>query len=728
MNSELEIISTPDVETDKPQAANKMRKAKAAAAPPAPLEEATHDLTSLIAALNEAESIIEFALDGTILNANNNFLNLLGYQLSEIKGKHHRIFMTDVDAHKPEYAEFWQKLSRGENQNGEFKRTSKTGKDVWVHGSYAVARNAQGQPQKVVKVVSDVTAAVQRRRQAELMRGAINGVSTAIMMVDRNFIVTYANETTKTLLSKNESAFQSIWPTFKADQIIGSCIDMFHKSPEHQRKMLADQKNLPHRTDISVGPLQFSLCVSGSFDASGAYIGNVLEWADVTEIRKNEAANRDYEGQLAGVSKSLAVIHFTLDGTILTANDNFLSVTGYSLDEIVGQHHRLFVPPEDWSRECGPLWAKLGRGEHESGQFRRMAKGGREIWLQASYTPVLDAKGLPFKVVKFATNITKQKQSAVELERNVKTTLDVVQAASGGDLTRSLDIHGDDAMGKVADCLRELFANLRSSLGKISNGAHSVGTASEELTDISRKMADNAQGTAGQATSASAASEEVSRNVEMVAASTEEMLASIREISKSANEAARVAAAAVTVAGTANQTVSRLGESSLEIGKVVKVITSIAQQTNLLALNATIEAARAGEAGKGFAVVANEVKDLAKATASATEEIGKKIDAIQHDTKAAVASIVEISDVIKQINDVSATIASAVEEQTATTNEIGRNVSDAARGTMQITKNINGVALAAKQTTSGALETEKAASSLKEMASLLESLIAQFTV
>lgn len=725
MNNDLEIVSALDVQTDKPRATTKVRKTKAAASP---LEEASNDLASLIAALNEAESIIEFALDGTILNANDNFLSLLGYQLSDIKGKHHRVFMTEVDAQKPEYAEFWEKLRRGENQTGEFKRTSKTGKDVWVQGSYTVARNAQGQPQKVVKVVSDVTAAVQRRQQAELMRGAINGVSTAIMMVDRNFIVTYANETTKALLSKNETTFQSVWPTFKADRIIGSCIDMFHKSPEHQRRMLADPNNLPHRTDIFVGPLQFSLCVSGSFDASGVYIGNVLEWADVTEIRKKEAANRDYEGQLAGVNRSLAVVQFALDGTILTANDNFLAATGYSLGEIKGRHHRMFVAPEDQGPEYAAFWAKLGRGDHESGQFRRIAKDGREIWLQASYTPVLDEKGRPFKVVKFATDVTQQKQAAVDLEHNVKITLDVVQAASAGDLTRSLDIHGDNAMGNVADCLRELFANLRSSLGKISNGAHSVGTASEELTDISRKMADNAQGTAGQATSASAASEEVSRNVEMVAASTEEMLASIREISKSANEAARVAAAAVTVAGTANQTISRLGESSLEIGKVVKVITSIAQQTNLLALNATIEAARAGEAGKGFAVVANEVKDLAKATASATEEIGKKIDAIQHDTKAAVASIVEISDVIKQINDVSATIASAVEEQTATTNEIGRNVSDAAKGTMQITKNINGVALAAKQTTNGALETEKAASSLREMATLLESLIGQFTV
>src|ERR1039458_9123623 len=221
--------------------------------------------------------------------------------------------------------------------------------------------------------------------------------------------------------------------------------------------------------------------------------------------------------------------------------------------------------------------------------------------------------------------------------------------------------------------------------------ASSLASSAEELTAVSNQMASNAEETATQANVVSAASEEVSKNVTVVATGSEQMQASIREISKSANESAKVAKAAVGVAETTNSTIAKLGESSVEIGKVIKVITSIAQQTNLLALNATIEAARAGEAGKGFAVVANEVKELAKETAKATEEIGQKIDAIQTDTKGAVQAIGEISAIINQINDISNNIASAVEEQTVTTNEIARNVAEAAKGTGEIAKNIGGV-------------------------------------
>jgi methyl-accepting chemotaxis protein len=188
-----------------------------------------------------------------------------------------------------------------------------------------------------------------------------------------------------------------------------------------------------------------------------------------------------------------------------------------------------------------------------------------------------------------------------------------------------------------------------------------------------------------------------------------------------------VSKAAVGVAETTNSTIAKLGESSVEIGKVIKVITSIAQQTNLLALNATIEAARAGEAGKGFAVVANEVKELAKETAKATEEIGQKIDAIQSDTKGAVQAIGEISAIINQINDISNNIASAVEEQTVTTNEIGRNVGEAAKGTNEIAKNIGGVAIAAQNTTRGAADMQKAAQSLSGMAAQLQGLVSKFT-
>jgi len=260
-----------------------------------------------------------------------------------------------------------------------------------------------------------------------------------------------------------------------------------------------------------------------------------------------------------------------------------------------------------------------------------------------------------------------------------------------------------------------------------AQNASTLASSSEELTAVSQQMAGNAEETATQANVVSAASEEVSKNVSSVASASEEMQASIREIAKNANESARVAKNAVSVAHTTNETVKKLGESSQEIGNVIKVITSIAQQTNLLALNATIEAARAGEAGKGFAVVANEVKELAKQTAKATEDIGQKIEAIQGDTKGAVKAIEEIGAIINQINDISNSIASAVEEQTVTTNEIGRSVTEAAKGVGDIAKNIGGVAVAAKNTTQGANDTQKASKELSRMAAQLQSAVAKFT-
>ena len=280
----------------------------------------------------------------------------------------------------------------------------------------------------------------------------------------------------------------------------------------------------------------------------------------------------------------------------------------------------------------------------------------------------------------------------------------------------------------INDTIESMRGNLSGMINEVAQSASMLASSSEELSSVSQQMSANAEETATQANVVSAASEQVSKNVSVVATGSEEMLASIREIAKSANEAARVARNAVKVAETTNQTVAKLGESSVEIGKVIKVITSIAQQTNLLALNATIEAARAGEAGKGFAVVANEVKELAKETAKATAEICQKIDAIQGDTQGAVKAIEEIGTIINQINDISNTIASAVEEQTATTNEIGRNVTEAAKGTSEIARNITGVAKAAEDTTSGANDTLKAAQSLSQMATQLQQLMSRFKV
>ncbi len=341
----------------------------------------------------------------------------------------------------------------------------------------------------------------------------------------------------------------------------------------------------------------------------------------------------------------------------------------------------------------GRLATRADASKHQ-GEFGKIVQGVNEI-LDLVIAPVLEAGG-------------------------------VLQKVAGGDLTAHVqgNYQGDHA--RIKDDINVMADKLSESMGQISHNAQTLASSSEELSAVSAQMSSNAEETSSQANVVSAASEQVSKNIQTVATATEEMSASIKEIAKSATEAAKIATSAVRTAESTNATVGKLGESSAEIGQVIKVITSIAQQTNLLALNATIEAARAGEAGKGFAVVANEVKELAKETAKATEDISRKIEAIQGDTKGAVEAIGQITTIINQLNDISNTIASAVEEQTATTNEITRNVGEAAKGSSQIVENIVSVATAAKSTTEGATNTQTAAQELARMAAELQRLVGQF--
>ncbi len=313
-------------------------------------------------------------------------------------------------------------------------------------------------------------------------------------------------------------------------------------------------------------------------------------------------------------------------------------------------------------------------------------------------------------------------------QRRARAIRRAVEAARKGDLTVEVPVKGEDVLAELAKDVGGLVEDFRASVMQIGEGSKSLAAQSGELSSVSTNLASNASATTEQAVVVSASADQVSSSVQTVAAGIEEMSASVKEIAKNAQDAASVATEGVEVARSTNAAVAKLGESSAEIGKVVKVITSIAQQTNLLALTATIEAARAGAAGKGFAVVASEDKELAKETAKATEDISQKIEAIQGDTTSAVDAIDRISRIIGQVNEIQGTIAMSVDEQRSTTNEISRSLNEAVTSTRDIADNISGVAEAARGTKDGAGKTRSTAESFADLAQELDTLIARFTV
>ncbi len=358
----------------------------------------------------------------------------------------------------------------------------------------------------------------------------------------------------------------------------------------------------------------------------GGKVKKIVKFA--TDVTAQKLINADYEGQIKAINKSQAVIEFNLDGIILWANANFLGAMGYGLDEVTGRPHSIFVDPAyARSPEYKKFWDDLRAGTYQTAEFKRVGKGGKDVWIQASYNPILDMNGKPFKIVKFATDITsmvKDRQQRALAQKTIDAALE--------NIAHLIDTTNDKTM----------------------SGTNSSGSASV--------------------------------NVQAVASGAEELVASIGEISRKLSHALNITDDAVSQASQANDVISSLAVSAQKIGQVIELINDIAGQTNLLALNATIEAARAGEMGKGFAVVAQEVKQLASQTAKATGEITAQIAEVQTSTNNAVASIASISSTIGKISEISSSIATAVEEQTSVTRNMFGNMQTAASSVETVTK------------------------------------------
>ena len=567
--------------------------------------------------------------------------------------------------------------------------------------------------------------------KVESLLAVLDTMQARIIIADTNFEIIYLNDLA---LSTMRSLDRQLLAAFGvgSDEILNGSIHRFHKDPSKVERTLAAMGTQPRDVNFAFGDVTISTRIC-PLAVDGELLGYTVIWEDVTNRLQTERVAKEAADDSTAVNEVMAAIQRaeTVDSAAQIALDTVRRSFGWAY----GSYWT--VSPSDnalhYMVESGDAGAEF-REITRTATFREgvglsgKAWRNRDLLFTKDIGEMTDCVRAP---IAQRAGVKSGLAFPIILDGQVVGTMDffateTLDPSPGRlDALRSVGTMVSQTLQRLtaAQREREQSETIRGVVAEIATNSEALAAAAEELQVVSTQMGANSNETSNQVSAVSQASTEVNNNVETVSAGAEEMTASIKEIARNATDAARVASSAVDAARNTNDIVSQLGVSSAEIGAIVKVITGIAQQTNLLALNATIEAARAGEAGKGFAVVANEVKELAKETAQATEDIGRKIEAIQNNTTKSVDAIGEIALIIDQISEFQQTIASAVEQQAATTADMARSVNEAGRGSLEIATNLRSVGATADSTAVGAADVQRAAGELSHMASRLKLLV-----